>query len=250
MLLGVFLILFWEFLPVVFAVKSEDFKKCSDAGFCRRGRALAARANEAGSAWRSPYSLNPSSIATGKASLTAAVISSLYPDIKFSLDVHIHEDGVARVRMDEVDGLRKRYDEAASYALISEPKFGDVEWVQSKKDIRAQFGDKKQLELRVAYEPLKIALLRNGREEIVLNGGGLLHMEHFRVKEEKIEVENKTETAGEQSPDAAQQVLQINPRAWFEGDGEDGWWSETFKSWTDTKPKGMAMKFIILHLTD
>jgi len=29
-----------------------------------------------------------------------------------------------------------------------------------------------------------------------------------------------------------------NPRAWFEGETEDGYWEETWKSWTDSKPKG------------
>ncbi|KIJ51385.1 glycoside hydrolase family 31 protein [Sphaerobolus stellatus SS14] len=222
-------------LPLVFAVKEEDFKKCNDSGFCRRGRALSARANESGASWKSSYVVDPNSIVTDTGSFTAGVKSSLYPDIKFSLEVRVHEDGVTRVRMDEVGGLRKRYDEAASWALIAEPRLGHVEWTKSKKDIRAQFGAKKDLELRVIFEPLKISLLRNGKEEIVLNGGGLLHMEHFRVKEETPQIENNSEDAGEQ----AQQVLQqVNPRAWFEGDNEDGWWSEQFKSWNDLKPKG------------
>jgi len=233
--------------PLVFAVKEHDFKKCNDAGFCRRGRALVNRANEAGSAWRSPYSVDSSSIVASDGVFSAAVKSSLYPDIKFSLDVRVLEDGVTRIRMDQVGGLRKRYDEAASWALISEPKIGTVEWVQSKKDIRAVFGEKKQLELRVTYEPLKIALLRNGKEEIVLNGGGLLHMEHFRVKEEKPETENTegSETTEGQPTPEAQQPIQVNPRAWFEGDNEDGWWSETFKTWTDQKPKGSLLNLFV-----
>ena len=69
-----------------------------------------------------------------------------------------------------------------------------------------------------------------------MNGGGLLHMEHFREK--------KGPTPGAEAAaegEAAQQVLEVaNPAAWFEGE-EDGWWEERFSSWTDSKPKGKHM---------
>jgi mannosyl-oligosaccharide alpha-1,3-glucosidase len=231
-------------LPAVLAVKSQDFKTCADAGFCRRGRALASRSNDAGSSWRSPYSVDSSSILTDVSSLTATIRSSLYPDINFSLEVHIHDDGVTRIRMDEVNGLRKRYNESATWALVGKPRLGNVNWTHGKKDIRGQYGEKKQLEIRISYDPLKIVLLRNGKDEIILNGGGLLHMEHFRVKEETPEaVDDKPEGSdqadeGRTSATEAQQVLQVNPRAWFEGEDQSTWWSEQFKTWTDSKPKG------------
>jgi alpha 1,3-glucosidase len=229
-------------VPDALAVKSHDFKTCSQAGFCRRGRALSARAVEAKSAWKSPYSVDVPSIAItpNKAVFTANVKSSLYPDIKFGLELRVHDDGVVRVRMDEVNGLRKRYDEAASWALISEPTVSqDITWTAGKKDIRAKYGNN---EVVVAFTPLKISLLRGGKEQIVLNGQGLLHMEHFRTK--KVE-ETKTEEAAPEAEegveDAAQVVVkaeEVNPRAWFEGDTEDDWWDERFSTWTDTKPKG------------
>ncbi|KAJ7496651.1 glycoside hydrolase family 31 protein [Mycena latifolia] len=229
-------------VPDALAVKSHDFKTCSQAGFCRRGRALSARAAEAKSAWKSPYSLDVPSIAiaSNKAVFTAGVKSSLYPDINFALELRVHEDGVVRVRMDEVDGLRKRYDEAASWALISEPRINqDIAWTAGKKDIRAKYGNN---EVVVAFEPLKISLLRGGKEQVVLNGQGLLHMEHFRTKHV---AETKTEEAEpepEEGAEDAEQVVmeapEVNPRAWFEGDKEDDWWEERFSTWTDTKPKG------------
>lgn len=141
-------------LPLSLAVKSHDFKTCSQAGFCRRGRALSARAKESDS-WTSPYSLDAASLALSpdQASFTAGVKSSLYPDIKFGLDVRIHEDGVVRVRMDEINGLRKRYDEAASWALVSDPKIShDIKWVVGKKEIRAKYGSKGFTETVVSFE--------------------------------------------------------------------------------------------------
>src|SRR5579863_2136063 len=116
-------LLLLSYIPTVATFKASDFKTCSQSGFCRRGRALAARANDNVDSWRSPYSVDAQSLllASGRASLTAAVKSELYPNIKFTLEVHVHEDGVVRVRMDEVGGLRKRYDEAAKWALVTEP---------------------------------------------------------------------------------------------------------------------------------
>ncbi|KAF8161398.1 alpha-glucosidase [Crassisporium funariophilum] len=224
------------------AFKAHDFKTCSQSGFCRRGRALSARAKEAKSSWVSPYSIDSSSIrvSSNQAVFTAAVKSSLYPDINFGLEVRIHEDGVARIRMDEIGGLRKRYDEAAGWALVAEPSLShEIKWTSGKKDIRAVYGDGKDIEVVVSYEPLRVSLLRNGKEQVVLNGQGLLHMEHFRTKGTPTEEPAPVEVEGAESNGEAQVVIKAdNPRAWFEGDVEDDLWEETFLSWTDSKPKG------------
>lgn len=234
-------------IPAVLAVKSHDFKTCSQAGFCRRGRALSARAAEHPS-WTSPYSIDASSVAlsSDQASFTAAVKSSIYPEVKFGLDVRIHDDGVLRVRMDEVDGLRKHYDEAASWALLEEPKNSkEIKWNVGKEGVRAVYGPKSDIQVDVSYEPLKVTLRRDGKEQVVLNGRGLLHLEHFRAKESVATPQDGTEAASEGGleNENSQQVLQlVNPAAWFEGDSEDGWWEETFNSFTDPKPKGKSFR--------
>ncbi|TFY79785.1 hypothetical protein EWM64_g4233 [Hericium alpestre] len=217
------------------AVKSHDFKTCSQSGFCRRGRALAQRAQASSDTWRSPYSLDPSTVAISpkEASFTAGVKSALYPEIKFGLDVRVQDDGVVRVRMDEIDGLRKRYDEAASWALNAEPVVSpSIKWTVGKKDVRATYGDKKDIEFAVEFEPLRIVLRRGGKEQVVVNGQGLLHMEHFRTKK----TQEKQVESGEEGAD--QVPLEVNACAWFEGEEEDAYWEETFSSWTDSKPKG------------
>jgi alpha 1,3-glucosidase len=179
-------------------------------------------------------------VASNKASFTATVLSSIYPSIKFGLEVQVHKDGVVRVRMDEVEGLRKRYDEAASWALIAEPEISqEIKWTVGKHDVRALYGTKKDIEVVVSFQPLKVVLLRKGKEQVVLNGKGLLHMEHFRTKgssEEAKSVDAPEE--GSSTNVEAQKVLEVRTAAWFEGESEDGWWDETFLQWTDTKPKG------------
>src|ERR1700754_236492 len=106
----------------VTAVKHQDFKTCSQSGFCKRGRAIAERANEAKD-WKSPYSLDSNTIDLSgeQSSFSALVRSSLYPNIKFQLELSILEDGVIRARMDEIEGIRQRYNGAAAWALVAEP---------------------------------------------------------------------------------------------------------------------------------
>ncbi|THG94704.1 hypothetical protein EW026_g6814, partial [Hermanssonia centrifuga] len=168
--------------------------------------------------WRSPYSVIPESlgISADQASFTAAVKSSLYPEVNFGLDVRIHEDGVVRVRMDEINGRAKRYDEAASWALTAEPEISrNIQWTVGKDEVRAVYGSQKDIEVVIFFNPLKVVMYRGGTEQVVLNGLGLLHLEHFRTKE-----------------------TPLIRGPWFEGDEEDGYWEETFRSWTDSKPKG------------
>lgn len=233
----VILLLLGFLLPAsqTFAFKANDFKTCAQSGFCRRGRALSARALAAGSSWRSPYSIDPSSIllAPDQASFTASVKSALYPEVNFGLDVRLHDDGVVRVRMDETGGLRKRYDEAANWALVAPPSISrDIVWKVGKGTVHAIYGEKKNIEVVVEFDPLRVTLLRDGVEQVVLNDRGLLHMEHFRTKDDTKPV---TIQDGEGE---AQTTLQLNNRAWFEGEEQDAWWEETWSSWTDSKPKG------------
>jgi len=233
----------------VVAVKEQDFKKCDESAFCRRGRALAGRAAEhvkSGGKWKPPYSLDASTVAfeDGGSRFTGRVRSSLYPEIKFELDVRVHEDGVVRVRMDEKEGLKKRYDEAASWALLKEPLLSSSsKWTMGKKEVKAVYGEKKdQVEVVVEFEPLVVRMKRNGKDQVVLNGQGLLHMEHFRVKAEEVEAKGEEVPAveGEVGGEVVQKVIQLPPNAWFEGGTEDGLWQETWRSWTDTKPKGVS----------
>jgi alpha 1,3-glucosidase len=233
-------LLLFSSIPTAVSFKAGDFKTCSQSGFCRRGRALAARAKDNVDGWRSPYSVDARSLllTSGRASLSAAVKSALYPDVKFKLEVRVHDDGVVRVRMDEVDGLKKRYDEASKWALAAEPSVGThIEWKAGASDVRAKFGKKLEHEVVVEFEPLRVVLKKDGKEQVVVNGRGLLHMEHYRNKA-VVEEEPKVEAAEEGAE--AQQVLNVvaNPNTWFEGDSEDAHWEETFGSWTDSKPKG------------
>ena len=219
------------------AFKRDSFKTCDQSGFCRRGRALSARATAAGESWQSPYYIDPSSILRDPtdAFFTATVKSTVYPHVKFTLKVRAHEDGVVRVTMDELTSLRKHYNEAASWALVRDPPLGKshhIRWLVGKDETRTRYGwDDTTFEVVVQYNPLKISFYTNGEEQVVLNGRGLLHMEHFRTKQD-------TQPPQIEGAEAEQVPLQVNHAAWFEGEEQDAWWEETWSTWTDSKPKG------------
>ena len=208
---------------------------------------------KSGEKWKSPYFLDASTIVLdGGSRFTGRVRNSLYPDIKFELDVRVHEDGVVRVKMDEKEGLRKRYDEAASWALLKEPVLSSSsKWSVGKKEVKVVYGERKdQVEVAVEFEPLVVRMKRNGKDQVVLNGQGLLHMEHFREKKVE-EVEANDEGVPLAEGEEAQKVIQLSSNAWFEGDGEDGLWQESWRSWTDTKPKGTfsSSAYLVRQLT-
>lgn len=231
------------------AVKKEDFKTCSQSAFCRRLRSLAPRAASSPS-WASPYQiLSPGAIETVEDASTIRfpVGSSLYPEAKFELRVDVVGDGIARVRMDEILGLRQRYNEASRWTLV-ERALSRTDFDLKTDDISSSitYASKEDaLELRIRHAPLLVELYRNGADvpDVVLNGRGLLHMEHFRLKA-SADSESKTNEieAEKYEADEAQSVVTspVN-RTWFEGEAsewEKDLWEERFKTWTDSKPKG------------
>ncbi|GAA5895979.1 hypothetical protein JCM6882_005578 [Rhodosporidiobolus microsporus] len=225
--------------PAVSAVKRHDFKTCQQSGFCRRNRAFADRATENGASWTSPYEVVDPSFSQGR--FTAGVANALFPNIKFSLEVRLHEDGVARVIMDEVDGLRQRYNEASKWALEKEPVVEEQDSAYkvavSVERTSVMYANGRH-ELRVEHKPVSVTFLRDGQPHIVLNERGLLNMEHFRVKA----VGDQPGEFVVQDPEhAADSGIADKPADLFPSflpPDEDGMWDEGFQGKRDSKPKG------------
>ena len=100
-----------------------------------------------------------------------------------------------------------------------QPQSYQLAWASSGKTrprARAAFGQQLEHEFVVDFDPLCVVLNKNGKEQVVVNVRGLLHMEHFRDKTDKTVEEPKMETSEEGSE--MQEVLKVNPDAWFEGD--------------------------------
>jgi alpha 1,3-glucosidase len=246
---------------VAFAVKTEDFKRCDQASFCRRLRSLAPRqAAAAEGSWASPYRItgHGALVATGEEpdeppSIVFPVRSALLAEgeAAFELKLDVLADGIVRVRLDEVGGLRQRYDEAARWALVDGALGRRASFDLNTDDhstnvtFTSSFDGAQRLEL--THEPLRLALFRADRSEpeLVLNGRGLLHIEHFRPHPTAgASPAEPLAAAGEQGQTVLEPLAAASPpvdRSWFEGP-KDEWerdlWEEKWKTWTDSKPKG------------
>lgn len=236
------LLLLLGLLGAVQGVKRGDFKTCDQSGFCRRTRALADRADAHAASWTTPYGLEQPAFSAGV--LTAGVSNALYPDIRFALEVRFQADGVARIVMDEVDGLRQRYNETGSWTVQTPPV---LETRKEAFDVRLgaasssiTYGQGRH-ELQIQHRPILLTFLRDGQPHIVLNERGLLNMEHFRLK--ALGAEPVVMQDGDST------VVQAEPFPGFLPENEDGMWEETFGGKTDSKPKGASATPHALELT-
>lgn len=250
-------ILVFVLLPgTTLAVKEHDFKKVDQSSFGRRLRSLSSRAREAGKNWHSPYSLGEAVFSTHdttQATWAFDVHSALHPDIKFNLVLDVlekvapantDEDGyITRMRIDEVDSHTqwKRYNETARWALVNAQP--DIASLSAHKDIKLTSANgvtkitSPGQEIYIQHTPMKVSIRRAGEDVLVFNDRALFHMEHFRPRDDDKPDEG-------QSPEAngEQKVLEAKVKerdtAWFEGEPDGDLWTETWKTWTDSKPKG------------
>lgn len=234
-------------LPTADAVKRHDFKTCDQSGFCKRNRALADRAVEHADHWRSPYHVHDPKFARG--AFTAAVSNGLFPEIKFALELRFLKDGTARVLMDEVDGLRQRYNEAARWALEGEPAIENTDssfrTVYEADCTTITYAEGRH-QVRIDHSPLTVTFFRDGQPHVILNDRKLFNMEHFRVKT----VGEQPEEIVVQDPAHPEEQLVVVKDEAFPGflpPTEDGMWEETFAGKTDSKPKGTGLSGVHLN---
>lgn len=224
------------------AVKRGDFKTCEQSGFCKRNRAFADRAAEHSKEWSSPYAIDKPAFADG--SFTAGIANALFPDVHFRLELRFHRDGVARIIMDEVDGLRQRYNEAAAWAVQTTPALAtdDGEFqVAISRDVSSITYAGGKHEVRIEHQPVKVTFLRDGQPHIVLNERGLLNMEHFRVKSIPKDGDEEVIIQDPEHPEQATVIVKEDAYPGFLPPNEDGMWEETFGGKLDTKPKGESI---------
>lgn len=215
-------------------VKHENFKTCDQSGFCKRNRAYADNAATLGNTWASPYKLDPNSIKFGHGYVTGTVLKLLRSGdeaVQLPVRVAFLESGVARVTIDELKRQQKdielrhgsqvrkeRYNEAAAWALV---KHGELDKSVSGEfggeETIVRYGPKQRYKAVIRHDPFSLEFFRDDELHIKLNGKGLLNIEHWRPKVEKVEqMKGKQENSEDEST----------------------WWEETFGGNTDSKPRG------------
>ena len=212
------------------AVKEHDFKKCHQAGFCKRNRDYADNAAAQGSSWTAPYEILSDSISFNDGQLQAVItktINNKGETVRLPLTISFLQSGVARVTVDEEKRQNKdivlrnnspvrkeRYNEVEDLVIVGgleldkEAKLAS----QDKKQVVIKYGPGSKYDAVIRLAPFGIDFQRDGSSHIKFNDRGLLNMEHWRPK-----VENKE---GEDEED------------------ESTWWDEEFNSKRDSKPRG------------
>lgn len=206
-------------------MKHENFKKCSQSGFCQRNRALADDVSGKGSSWSSPYSLqsDSTSLANGKLVGTIVKTTETNEEVRLSLVVSFLESGVARVKVDEERRMKKDI-ELRHDSVVRKERYNEVEkWVisggltpsssaklvqDSEAGItKVLYGPDHKFQAVIRHSPFQVDFLRDGESHVQLNGKGYLNVEHWRPKTDL--------------------------------DSEDStWWEESFGGNTDSKPRG------------
>ncbi|KAK7471500.1 hypothetical protein BaRGS_00035839 [Batillaria attramentaria] len=200
--------LFILVLASVFAVQRDNFRTCSQVGFCKRQRAL-----EHG---QSMHVVLPDTLKVSKNSATLEVLDKK-TDVRFLLNIFGLKDNTFRVKLSEAKPLRERYEPPLGDVLIKEPEREDIVYAgQSGNQLTFTKGSAR---LVVTTEPFRIDVYSDDDPVISINAQGLLKFEHTRNRPEP--------------PAPADNQEEENKE-----DGEVNMWEETFKSFTDSKPFG------------
>ncbi|KAJ2161329.1 glucosidase II [Coemansia sp. RSA 552] len=208
--------------PAALAVKREDFKTCEKSAFCRRHRQFAESAAQnsqpAGPA-QSLYSVVGDSVRLDNHTLVA-LVQHATDQVPLALEISFLASGTIRIRAQEDEPLLPRFDGTQRYTLRDE---GQSLPYASPGDLRLSSdtggeapvhtvsyttGTGSEFRLRMAEKPWSLTYLRDGKPVAQLNTKGLFRFEHLRQRPETV------------------------------ADDADGEWKESFRSWTDSKPRG------------
>jgi len=243
-------------LGCVSAVKREDFKTCSQSGFCTRNRAYADIAKE-DPKWASPFQLNPSSLRLKGGILTGDLFNtqeSQQPSASTGLgfELHLLDNDVVRVRINERDPIHPRYDGVQDTVLIKPYSFAtEANYERLQKDdngvLTIQYGPNNRNTVRISSAPFKIEFLVNGVPTVLLNNDGLLRFERLKSKDngvvgdERLVDQTSEESEGEIEAQVEKSPLELKL--------EENSWEERFKEFTDSKPRGEWKENIIVDRT-
>ena len=168
--------------------------------------------------------------------------------VRLPITISFLESGSARVLVDEEKrqkgeielrhnsiARKERYNEAESFVIV-----GGLQLSSNAQEERAttkttvKYGPDGKFTAVVNFAPFAIDFARDGATQVKLNDRGLLNMEHWRPKIDKVEPETKEgeETLTEETP-AVETPAEVET-----GEDESTWWDESFGGNTDSKPRG------------
>ncbi|KAF3927139.1 Alpha-glucosidase [Dactylellina cionopaga] len=227
------LLLLLDLISPAATVKHENFKTCSQSGFCRRNRQFADDALANSDKWVSPYEVKATTLLLQNGVLTAELLKTVpgqEEKIVLPLTINFQKSGAVRVTIDELKrqkgeivlpgeskARKERYNEAERWALIPDWDVRDDKVVYDNKKgvVTLTFGPESKYKAIVNINPFTVKFERDGETHVVLNDRGLMNLEHWRAQ-----------------PPAPEEGKEKSL------DDLDGGWDETFGGNTDSKPRG------------
>ncbi|EEQ89263.1 alpha 1,3-glucosidase [Blastomyces dermatitidis ER-3] len=218
-------------------VKHENFKTCSQSGFCSRNRAYADTVSSQGSSWSAPYHLESNSIQFANGQLLGIIVKTIENNEKVNLPLTVSflQSGVARVTVDEEKRIqgdiqlrhdrkirKERYNEAEKWVIVGGLELSSSAEIAKGTEAgitKVHYGPDNKFQAVIRHSPFEVHFQRDGETHIQLNDKGLLNVEHWRPKVEK--------PTGDDSESEPQDAVD-----------DSTWWEESFGGNTDTKPRG------------
>jgi alpha 1,3-glucosidase len=223
-------------------VKHENFKTCSQSGFCKRNRDYADSAAAASATWTSPYTLDSSSIKFQDGELKAVILKAAKGEsVRLPVTISFLETGTARVTIDEEKrqkgeielrhdskARKERYNEAGKWSIVGSLKNARsaaiADGAASGTTI-VNYGPANKYQAVIRHAPFGLEFKRDGVTQIQFNDRGLLNVEHWRKQVEK----DANATEGEAKEGETEKPAE---------EDDSTWWDESFGGNTDSKPRG------------
>ncbi|CAG8500942.1 27070_t:CDS:2, partial [Racocetra persica] len=170
-----------NFFKSLFITKQPS-KPSRQSPFAQRHRAYADKAS-ANPSFVSPYSVIKDSIVIKDGIISGCLINSENKS-EFIFELHILEVGAVRIRINEKNSLKPRYDKVKDWALVKDPSITlEYNQISSKPEaISFSFGKEKNQTILIHHSPFRVEILVDNIPTIILNDRGFFNFEHLREK--------------------------------------------------------------------
>ncbi|XP_078489948.1 neutral alpha-glucosidase AB-like isoform X1 [Ciona intestinalis] len=245
-----------------------NFKKCDQSSFCQRQRNYKPE--------RSPYVAVFSSLRSVTDNHVYMDVRNNDNNIPFTLDIYALEDGMIRLRINELSPLKPRYEVPNTIHDVGVQNFL-VEQNSQNQTITLRLSTNPSVSAVVVCDPFRLDIFDEQEPVFSINSRHLLKVEHLREKPVPKPVSSITSDAVEsvQTSEGVVPTLRSIYCAWFscpteepvkeeteltpeenldnpeevetkeetkedkpDPDDEPGMWDETFKTHRDSKPRG------------
>ncbi|CAG8613562.1 15299_t:CDS:10, partial [Racocetra fulgida] len=135
------------------------------------------------SSFVSPYSVIKDSIVIKDGIISGCLINSKNK-LEFIFELHILEVGAVRIRINEKNSLKPRYDKVKDWALVKDPSITlEYNQISSKPEVISfSFGKENNQTILIHHSPFRVEILVDNVPTIILNDRGFFNFEHLREK--------------------------------------------------------------------